>query len=149
MHHLPANIQDRTRELFEELPLDRAMTALVPAEPTTARSVASAVQGLSPVLQAAIWLYVDDLDRSHTISQGIETEEGSFWHGIMHRREGDFSNAKYWFRRAGTLPSRLGLDPFTLTDEVASHFRDNPPHLVEAQRREWARLFEHCAKDLS
>jgi hypothetical protein len=41
------------------------------------------------------------LDRSHEISQGLATAEGSFWHGIMHRREGDYPNAKYWFRQAG------------------------------------------------
>jgi hypothetical protein len=50
---------------------------------------------------AAVWLLYDDLDESHSLSQQIETPSGSFWHGIMHRREGDFSNAKYWFRRVG------------------------------------------------
>lgn len=50
---------------------------------------------------AGVWLLHDFLDESHTISQGIDTTTGSFWHGIMHRREGDFSNAKYWFRRVG------------------------------------------------
>src|SRR4051812_8366636 len=47
---------------------------------------------------AGIWLLHDYLDESHKISQGIDTTSGSFWHAIMHRREGDFSNAKYWFR---------------------------------------------------
>ena len=47
---------------------------------------------------AGVWLLHDYLDESHTISQRIDTPSGSFWHGIMHRREGDFSNAKYWFR---------------------------------------------------
>lgn len=50
---------------------------------------------------AGVWLLHDFLDESHNISQGIDATNGSFWHGVMHRREGDFSNAKYWFRRVG------------------------------------------------
>lgn len=50
---------------------------------------------------AGLWLYHDFLDRSHEISQAISSPEGSYWHGIMHRREPDPSNAKYWFRRVG------------------------------------------------
>jgi hypothetical protein len=53
---------------------------------------------------AGVWLVHDFLDESHRISQGIDTTSGSFWHAIMHRREGDFSNAKYWFRRVGRHP---------------------------------------------
>jgi hypothetical protein len=50
---------------------------------------------------AGLWLYHDFLEESHTISQGIDTPSGSYWHAILHRREGDFANAKYWFRRVG------------------------------------------------
>jgi hypothetical protein len=50
---------------------------------------------------AGVWLLHDYLDESHAISQAIDTPSGSFWHGILHRREGDYSNAKYWFRRVG------------------------------------------------
>lgn len=48
---------------------------------------------------AALWLNHDFLDESHTISQSVHSPTGSYWHGIMHRRETDYSNAKYWFRR--------------------------------------------------
>jgi hypothetical protein len=54
--------------------------------------------------EAGLWLLAGDLDKSHAVSQSIETPIGSYWHGIMHRREGDFWNANYWFRRVGKHP---------------------------------------------
>ena len=50
---------------------------------------------------AGLWLRFDFLDESHAISQEIKTPTGGFWHGIMHRREPDYDNAKYWFHRVG------------------------------------------------
>jgi hypothetical protein len=51
---------------------------------------------------AGLWLVHDFLDESHTISQNVDTTTGAYWHALMHRREGDYSNAKYWFRRVGS-----------------------------------------------
>lgn len=53
---------------------------------------------------SGLWLLHDYLDESHQISQSVDTATGSYWHGIMHRREPDFSNAAYWFRRVGSHP---------------------------------------------
>ncbi len=52
-------------------------------------------------IRSAALLWHDYLDESHTISQNLQGADGSFLHGIMHRREQDFGNAKYWFRRVG------------------------------------------------
>ena len=53
---------------------------------------------------AGVWLYHDFLDESHTISQKLQSTTGSYWHGIMHRREPDYANAKYWFDRVSEHP---------------------------------------------
>lgn len=57
---------------------------------------------------AGLLLIHDFLDPSHEYSQSIEgmgaDGNGDYWHGIMHRREPDFGNAKYWFRRVGNHP---------------------------------------------
>ncbi len=55
-------------------------------------------------LKAALHLRNDGLTISHSYAQEIEHDAlGAYWHGIMHRMEGDYSNAKYWFRQAGYL----------------------------------------------
>jgi hypothetical protein len=82
---------------------------------------------------SGLWLYHNFLDESHTISQDLHGWIGSYWHGIMHRREPDSGNAKYWFRRVEPNPvfesltvdaAELGMDlkskawdPFAFVDE--------------------------------
>ncbi|MSS71084.1 MAG: hypothetical protein EXS64_06320 [Candidatus Latescibacteria bacterium] len=55
-------------------------------------------------VQSGLYLWNDCLDASHKLSQKIETETGSYWHAVMHRREPDYSNSKHWWRRVGEHP---------------------------------------------
>jgi len=146
---LPEDIALACADLFQELQLDEAMPRLIGSEPKHRELVESALRDPAlanrPALAAGIWLYVDDLERSHTVSQGIEDSTGAFWHGIMHRREGDFANSHYWMRRAAEHPLFAELDPAGFVDAVAAASGRDEPELVERQRQEWAALFEWCA----
>ncbi|NBD26615.1 hypothetical protein [Paenibacillus glycinis] len=61
-------------------------------------------------LKAGLHLLNESLAASHAHAQEIEDDAtGCYWHGIMHRMEGDFSNANYWFHMAGAHPAMQRL----------------------------------------
>jgi len=84
---------------------------------------------------SAVHLYHDRLDKSHTISQGVDTPTGSYWHGILHRREPDAGNAGYWFRRVGKHPVFGGLrqEAARLAAESGAPTRDKSASLLVDQ----------------
>ena len=156
---LPESISTALKPLFDEVPLEQAMGELVVTQGARPDRVSlverllehPAIRG-KETLAAGLWLYIDELDRSHTISQGISSATGSFWHGIMHRREGDFGNSHYWFNRTGYHPamdSIPGYEAHRFVDEVQAHHRKAPSKLIKMQRAEWQALFEWCASRLS
>ncbi len=123
--------------------------------------------------RAGLFLYFSCLDEAHTEAQELDTAEGSFWHGIMHRQEPDAANAAYWFRRVGShavFPALRGAaeailerwsqvkfaagerwDPFRFVDfcEAARRKPGSPEEqaALEIQRAEWQLLFAFCARE--
>jgi hypothetical protein len=64
---------------------------------------------LSPVL-VALWHDAQgDWKTSHNTVQDLETKEGAWVHAYLHRKEGDESNARYWYGRAGKKFPKVGL----------------------------------------
>ncbi len=56
------------------------------------------------IVQAGLQMIAGEWDQAHNLVQNLETTEAWYWHGILHRREPDTSNARYWFRRLPTHP---------------------------------------------
>src|SRR4051794_22468194 len=110
MFTLPADIAEACAPLFAAVPFEEAMQRLLGSNPQQTELVETilrlpALRGRDD-LAAGLWLYVDNLERSHTVSQSLDSPTGAYWHGIMHRREGDFANSHYWMRRAAGHPLR-------------------------------------------
>ncbi len=158
--NLPDNVAEALAPVFAALPLDQSMRQLVVRQGATPEQRTTVQEALNhpalfgrPGLAAGLWLYIDELDRSHDFSQSMHDSTGSFWHGIMHRREGDFGNSRYWFAKVGNHPALAripGYKPDAFIEDVsrldaAQRHTGAPERLVALQRAEWCALFQHCA----
>jgi hypothetical protein len=105
----------RTSDLLKKLTPSSPLSWSLPGEITSADEETllggKTVKDTQAValIRGGLLYAVDALDAGHKFFQDVPGDLGSYWHGMMHRREGDFDNARYWFRRAGRLPvfSRL------------------------------------------
>ncbi|MEJ0057174.1 MAG: hypothetical protein WDN75_16885 [Bacteroidota bacterium] len=57
-------------------------------------------ENLPPLLRALWFDAKGDWNAAHNLAQEVETSEGSWVHAYLHRKEGDDSNASYWYRKA-------------------------------------------------
>jgi hypothetical protein len=65
-----------------------------------------------PLALQALWQDAKgDWDAAHKLCQTREGEPSCDWvHAYLHRKEGDLSNAGYWYRRAGRPVSAQSLE---------------------------------------
>lgn len=132
---------------------------LGPGSPNVPMKASLQAIDASPACRAGLWLLHDFFDESHAISQELETQDGSFWHAILHRREPDPSNSKYWWRLVGKHPvlhqlreqaPSLGYvytTPEAFVDECERVRATGTEAEMTARRvqlLEWQLLFHHC-----
>lgn len=126
--------------------LDKEIADLVTSGLAEDRSRFDLAFGLA--VKAGLHLWNESIHRSHILSQDILNSTGSYWHGILHRMEGDYDNAKYWFDRVGVHPvhSRLQSVKTDLIsagdwETVSSHDLRVGLHQLYVQRTWDSRLF--------
>jgi hypothetical protein len=108
---------------------------------------------LSLAGKACLHLLNDDITRGHEIAQSQEgVANFDYIHAIVHRREGDFSNSKYWFRQVGAHPvwaEVYGPDPtapMRFVDRCREAGKSPSRELERAQVKELSALLQHVSK---
>jgi hypothetical protein len=69
----------------------------------------------------ALWYDANgNWDEAHKLIQDINDANASWIHAYLHRKEGDISNADYWYSKAGkTRPSvSLNMEWEQIADEL-------------------------------
>ncbi len=65
---------------------------------------------VSLALAGLWWDAKGSWEKAHESAQQDEGPAGSWVHAYLHRKEGDASNAGYWYRRARKPHSQLSLE---------------------------------------
>jgi hypothetical protein len=66
--------------------------------------------GITPPLVALWHDGHGDWDAAHRVAQDIDDRTGAWIHAYLHRKEGDASNAAYWYRRADRPVATTSLE---------------------------------------
>jgi hypothetical protein len=64
---------------------------------------------LSLPLAGLWWDAKGDWTKAHESAQQDEGPAGAWVHAYLHRKEGDLSNAGYWYQRAGRTQPQVSL----------------------------------------
>lgn len=120
---------------------------------------------------AGLMFAQDYIWEGHEIVQDYPDLEASWWHAFMHRMEGDYGNASYWYRRVGDpveysefykLLSELSLegevcviqdssvwDPFEFNGLIDRYRASSESALMQVHLLEFKYLFGLCFRKLS
>ncbi|NIR50086.1 hypothetical protein GWO43_16405 [candidate division KSB1 bacterium] len=67
-------------------------------------------EGLDKAVQA-LWHDANgDWDTAHNLAQSVGDTTGAWVHAYLHRKEGDLSNASYWYSRASRSMPKTTLE---------------------------------------
>jgi hypothetical protein len=69
------------------------------------REIAKANSPEARCIRSLLFIAAGGLDQAHRLVQEISTSDAAYIHGVVHRIDDDFDNARYWFRRARTHPA--------------------------------------------
>ncbi len=83
---------------------------MTPAEFSASLANPAPPAGLTPALIALWWDGKGDWTRAHDLINNMETPDTMAVHAYLHRREGEQSNADYWYRKAGNQHRRSTLE---------------------------------------
>ena len=81
-------------------------------------SGAAPAPGLDAPLAALWWAAKGGWDTAHKLVQDEETADAAWVHAYLHRVEGDFANAGYWYRGAAKPVASGPLE--TEWDQIAT-----------------------------
>ena len=82
---------------------------MTPAELRASTAEAAPPADLCPALQSLWWQFKGDWQRAHACAQEDTTATGARVHAYLHRVEGDLSNARHWYSRAGRQEQTCSL----------------------------------------
>jgi hypothetical protein len=70
----------------------------------------SAPPQASVYLKALWYDHKNNWNTAHELVDELEDEKGCWVHAYLHRKEGDISNADYWYTRAGRKRPAVSLN---------------------------------------
>jgi hypothetical protein len=99
---------------------------------------------MARAVRSGLLLWNDALDPAHTLAMSEDVDDDlsrqtlDYWHGIMHRREPDYPNSKYWFRRVGNHPTfGAVLTAAKATIDVSTAPASDPARQLVAAADHW------------